>query len=52
MKQEKYMPICMAMIEQADIVVFLKDWNRSKGALLEHNFAIYQNKAVEYMSDI
>lgn len=52
MKKEKYMPICLAMIEAADMVILLNDWNRSQGAIVEHNFAIYQNKAVEYLSNI
>ena len=52
MKKDKYMPICLAMIEQADMVVLLNDWHKSQGAIIENNFAIYQNKAVEYLSNI
>ena len=49
MSSNKYMPICLAMIEASDVVFFLKDWTRSKGALIEHNYSIYQNKKISYL---
>ena len=47
---EKYMPICLAMLEQADAVYMLEDWKTSKGAILERKYAIYQDIEVWYQS--
>ena len=44
----KYMPICLAMVDSADIVFMLKGWGNSYGARLEHDYAIYQEKIVMY----
>ena len=44
-----YMRICFAMIDTADMVVFLPDYYESKGAMLEHAYARYIGKAVLYM---
>ena len=43
---EKYMPICLAMVEQVDIVCLLPGWEESPGANLERQFAHYQGKTV------
>ena len=45
---EKYMPICLAMVDSADIVFMMKGWGDSKGARLEHDYAIYQEKIIFY----
>ena len=37
-----YMPICLAMLQQADAVFMLPGWQHSGGARIEHNFALYQ----------
>lgn len=44
----KYMPICLAMIEAADTIYMFNDWQNSKGALLEKAYAEYQGKSVIY----
>lgn len=44
----KYMPMCLSMIEGADAVYMFNDWKNSKGALLELAYANYQGKAVIY----
>lgn len=46
MPGERYMPICFAMIDQADMVVLLNNWKDSPGATLEREYAKYQKKMV------
>ena len=40
------MDVCLAMINKADLVVFLPGWERSRGASLEMQYCRYQSKAV------
>lgn len=42
MPRERYMPICLAMVAQADYVLVLDDWVDSIGAALEVAYADYQ----------
>ena len=51
MPKEKYMPICLAMIDQADIVYFMDDWQESEGATFENMYAMYQGKFRIYDSE-
>ena len=44
--EDKYMPICMAMIDAADAIYLFNDWRHSRGALLEKAYAEYQGKAI------
>lgn len=44
MTASDYMRICFAMIDSADIVIFLKDYTYSKGARLEYEYCKYINK--------
>lgn len=46
MPGEKYMPICFAMIDQADAVFMMEDWENSKGARIEKSYAEYQKKRI------
>lgn len=46
MPETAYMPICLQMVEQADIVVMLPGWKTSAGAKLERAYAEYQGKRV------
>ena len=43
----KYLPICMAMIEASDAVYMLPGWNRSQGATAEYWYAVRQGKIVK-----
>lgn len=50
---ERYMPICLAMIDGADIICMIgDDWENSKGAIVEKVYAEYQNKQVWYLNDM
>lgn len=44
MSDRAYMPICLQMIEQADIVAFMPGWENSSGCQLERAYAEYQGK--------
>ena len=44
MTNAQYMRICFAMIDSADIVLFLPRWEDSEGATLEHYYCEYTKK--------
>ena len=44
--QDKYMPICHALIDAADALYMLDGSNSSKGARLEKGYALYQGKMI------
>lgn len=46
MTNEQYMKICFAMIESADVVLFLSNWRKSIGASLEQLYCNYIGKPV------
>ena len=48
MESERYLPICLAMIDAADAVYMLADWRESAGACIEHAYAMYQHKKIVY----
>ena len=43
---DRYMPICLAMIDAADAIFLFNNWQNSKGALLEKAYAEYQGKEI------
>ena len=43
-----YMRICFAMIDVADVVVFLPDYINSDGAGLEYYYCCYTKKSIHY----
>lgn len=51
MKDEQYMPICLAMLNQADIMVLVNDME-SDGVEIEKRYAEYQGKMVFSINDI
>lgn len=51
MPKERYMPICLAMLEQADAIFLLDGWEDSDGANIELAYANYQDKAVWGMEE-
>lgn len=44
MSNDKYARINFAMIDSADAVLFLKGWDQSEGARLEHQYCVYRKK--------
>lgn len=46
MPADAYMPICLAMVQQADAVYCLPGWVDSLGATVERQFALYQHKPI------
>ena len=48
MSREKYMPICLTMLEQADAIYMLHGWEDSRGATVEYLLAAYQGKEILY----
>ena len=48
----RYMPMCMAMIDAADNLVLLDGWEDSPGAKLEKAYAEYQKIPVYLMRNI
>lgn len=52
MEQGDYMRICFAMIECADVMVFLKNWRQSEGACLEYQYAKKIEKRMTRFMDI
>ena len=45
---DRYMPICLSMLDGADAIYLFNDWQNSMGALLEKAYAEYQGKEVIY----
>lgn len=41
-----YMPICKAMIDQADAVYFMDGWEDSKGSREEYEYATIKKKGI------
>ena len=46
LNNDRYMPICLSMLDSADAIYLFNDWENSKGALLETAYAEYQNKVI------
>lgn len=44
MPVDRYMPICLAMVQAADTVYVLNNWKNSNGARIEVQYARYQGK--------
>ena len=48
MPKDRYLPICLAMIDQADGLYLLRGYGESEGAKIERRYAEYQGKWVEF----
>lgn len=51
LEPERYMPICLAMIDAADMICLLDGWEKSPGARLEKVYAEHQAKEVFRLVD-
>jgi hypothetical protein len=51
LEHEEYMHICYAMIDVCDAVYFLDNWKDSKGAKMEHDYAISRKMIRIYEED-
>jgi hypothetical protein len=51
-EHEEYMHICYAMVDVCDNIYMLRDWKDSKGAILEHKYAIKNQKNIIYEDGI
>ena len=49
MRPADYMRVCLAMVEIADEVVFLPDWQESQGAKLEMALCQYIKKPIAFL---
>ena len=47
-KPAEYMDIDLAMIRACDEIYMLKGWEKSKGAFLEHAYAVYLELKITY----
>jgi nucleoside 2-deoxyribosyltransferase len=45
---EQMMDECFKLIDEADAVVFLKDWQKSRGANMEYGYAVAKGKVILY----
>lgn len=52
MRPADYMRICFSMMESADIVAFLPDYERSRGAQLEWAWCQYTGKQTMYLESM
>lgn len=51
MTSAQYRRICFAMIDNADAVLFLPDWQYSAGAAVEHAYCEYIGKHIYYNAE-
>jgi hypothetical protein len=49
--EERYMPICLAMLHASDMVMMLDGWTGSFGASMERDFAMRCGRTVVYERD-
>ena len=50
--EECYMPICLAMLDQADTIALLPTWEDSNGAKIEVAYGAETGKVVLYFSNL
>lgn len=48
----EYIKICKVMIDICDVVFFMIGWEKSKGAVIEHGYALMGRKKIVYEKDM
>ena len=48
-EHHEYMKICFAMIDACEEVYMLDNWRDSKGAKMEHDYAVANGKTIMFM---
>lgn len=48
MSQQAYMDICFSFVRNCNVVIFLKNWRDSLGAVAEHAYAVKIERTVLY----
>jgi hypothetical protein len=48
MTQEAYMDICFSLVRNCNVILFLRNWKESLGAVAEHAYAIKIQRTVLY----
>jgi len=48
-EHHEYMKICFSMIDVCEEVYMLDNWQDSKGAMMEHDYAIKTGKTINYV---
>ena len=51
LEYEQFMTITLSMVEAADVIYLLKNWENSKGAAREYQYAFVLGKDVVYEAD-
>lgn len=51
MPENRYLPICLAMVDVADTVYALNNWKNSNGAKIEIQYATYQGKNIVFQGE-
>ena len=52
MRHADYMRICFAMMDSADVVAFLPDYDQSRGARLEFDWCQYTGKQTMFLENM
>ncbi len=52
MSNNEYMKICLSMIDCADCVAMMPNWESSNGAVLEHSYCKYTKKSIHYLEEL
>ncbi|ENC6657645.1 DUF4406 domain-containing protein [Aeromonas hydrophila] len=48
----EYMAVCLPMVAMSDVVIMLPGWQNSRGAKLEHEYALCLGKEITYPDGI
>jgi len=52
LEYSQYMHIDLLLVHYSDAIFMLKDWKKSKGAVMEHSFAESAKKLIFYVEDL